>query len=113
MAKNGDNNTMNKKETTILLKCDCGCSMLVVDKEEWKDGEVNYNISVQDSRYDHNYTTLWGRIKSAAKILFGKPVYYSDVYIEAPEKFREFVEKLNRLCLETQEKKEGSLPPTA
>jgi hypothetical protein len=60
---------MNKKETTIMLKCDCGCSILVVDKEEWEDGEVDYNISVQDSRYDHNYTTLWDRIKSAVKVL--------------------------------------------
>jgi hypothetical protein len=76
--------------------------MLVVDREEWEDGEVNYNISVQDSRYDHNYTTLWGRIKSAAKVLFGKPVYYSDIYIEDSEKFREFVEKLNKLCPETK-----------
>jgi hypothetical protein len=90
---------MSKKETTIMLKCDCGCSMLVVDKEEWEDGEVDYNISVQDSRYDHNCTTLWGKIKSAVKILFGKPVYYSDIYIGEPEKFRAFVEKLNELCL--------------
>jgi hypothetical protein len=60
--------TMNKQETTIILKCDCGCSMLVVDKCVWDDGEVNYDISVQDSRYDHNYTTLWGRIKTAIKI---------------------------------------------
>jgi hypothetical protein len=97
-----DNNAMNKKETTILLKCDCGCSMLVVDKEEWEDGEVDYNISVQDSRYDHNYTTLWGRIKSAVKVLFGKPVYYSDIYIDDPEKFREFVGKLNRLMHGTE-----------
>jgi hypothetical protein len=89
---------MNKNETTILLKCDCGCSMLVVEKCKWEDGEVNYNISVQDSRYDHNYTTLWGRIKSAAKVLFGKPVYYSDVYIDEPEKFGEFVKRLNELC---------------
>jgi hypothetical protein len=97
-----DNNAMNKKETTIVLKCDCGCSMLVVDKEEWEDGEVAYNISVQDSRYDHNYTTLWGRIKSAVKVLFGKPVYYSDIYIDDPEKFREFVGKLNRLMHGTE-----------
>lgn len=94
-----------------MLKCDCGCSMLVVDREEWDDGEVNYNISVQDSRYDHNYTTLWGRIKSAAKVLFGKPVYYSDIYIEEPEKFQGFVEKLNELCLETKaEQDKGSFP---
>ena len=89
---------MNKKETTILLKCDCGCSMLVAEKREWEDGEVNYNISVQDSRYDHNYTTLWGRIKSAAKVLFGEPVYYSDVYINDPKEFEEFVKRLNELC---------------
>ena len=93
---------MNKQETTVILKCDCGCSMLVVDKTTWDSGEVNYGISVQDSRYDHNCTTLWGRIKSAMTILFGKPVYYSDVYIEKPEKFREFVRELNKISLETQ-----------
>jgi hypothetical protein len=91
---------MDSKETSIFLKCDCGCSMLVVEKSEWDDGEVDYNISVQDSRYDHNYTTIWGRIKSAMKVLFGKPVYYSDVYINEPEKFRGFVDKLNELCRE-------------
>jgi len=92
-----NDNTKNKKETTVFLKCDCGCSMFVINKSVWDDGEVNYNITVQNSRYDHNHTTLWGRIKSAFKILFGKPVYYSDVYIDKPEKFREFVRKLNEL----------------
>jgi len=91
---------MNKQETSVYLKCSCGCSMLVADKTVWEDGEINYNITVQDSRYDHKYTTIWGRIKSAIKILFGKPVYYSDVYIESPDKFRAFVEDLNKLCLE-------------
>ena len=93
--------TMNKQETAVMLKCDCGCSMLVVEKCIWNDGEVDYNISVQDSRYDHNYTTLWGKIKSAMKVLFGKPVYYSDVFIDKPERFKEFVGELNKLCLET------------
>jgi len=62
-------------------------------------GDIDYDISIQDSRYDHNYTTIWGRIKSAIKILFGKPVYYSDVCINDPAKFKEFVEQLNKLCL--------------
>jgi len=93
---------MDKKETTVFLKCDCGCSMLVVDKTEFDSNEIYYNISVQDSRYDHNYTTIWGRIKSAMKILFGKPVYYSDVLIDEPKKFKSFVEGLNKLCMETK-----------
>ena len=93
---------MDKKETAIFMKCACGCSMLVVERTEWDNGDIDYDISVQDSRYDHNYTTIWGRIKSAMTILFGKPVYYSDVYIESPEKFRRFVEDLNKLCIDTK-----------
>jgi hypothetical protein len=92
-----------KRETSVLLKCDCGCSMFVVERTVWDDGEINYNITVQDSRYDHNYTTVWGRIKIALKILFGKPVYYSDVYIGEPEKFHKFVAQLDALCSEDKE----------
>ena len=91
---------MNSQETSVMLKCACGCSMLVVEKTVWEDGEIDYNISIQDSRYDHNYTTIWGKFKSAMKVLFGEPVYYSDISIESPEKFKAFVEDLNKLCLE-------------
>ena len=88
---------MNKHEFMEILKCDCGCCMLVVEKTVWENGDIDYNISIQDSRYDHNYTTIWGRIKSAIKVLFGKPVYYSDVYINKIEDYKKFVEKLNKL----------------
>ena len=94
---------MNRKETMEILKCDCGCSMLVVEKTLWDDGDIDYNISIQDSRYDHNYTTVWGKFKSSMKVLFGKPVYYSDVYINKPLVFKNFVEKLSRLCEDIQE----------
>ena len=89
---------MDRQETSVMLKCACGCSMLVVEKTVWEDGEIDYNISIQDSRYDHNYTTIWGKFKSAMKVLFGEPVYYSDIAIESPEKFKAFVEDLNKLC---------------
>ena len=93
---------MIKKEATVRLKCTCSCSAVVVDKTEWDDGDIDYVISIQDSRYDHNYTTLWGRIKTAAKILFGKPVYYSDVYIDKPETFNKFVEDISKLCVKSK-----------
>ena len=89
---------MDKKEASVMLKCSCGCSAVVVEKTEWNNGEIDIGISIQDSRYDHNYTTVWGRIKTALKILFGKPVYYSDVYIDKPEVFKKFVKDLNELC---------------
>jgi hypothetical protein len=80
--------------------------MFVVEKSVWDDGDIDYNISVQDSRYDHNYNTIWGRLKSAFSILFGKSVYYSDVYIGKPEKFRDFIGKLNALCQNDESQKE-------
>jgi len=88
-----------KNETSVFLRCDCGCSTFVVDRTEWSDGDIDYNITVQDSRYDHNYNTLIGRLKSSLKILFGKPVCYSDVYIcNNTRKFEDFVKQLNKLC---------------
>ena len=85
------------QELMEIKKCECGCSMLVVEKTVWDNGDIDFDISIQDSRYDHNYTTLLGRIKSAMKILFGKPVYYSDVYFSKPEVYKNLVERMGRL----------------
>ena len=88
---------MTKQQKTVTLRCDCNCAMFVIDKTVYADGDTDYSIQVQDSRYDHNHNTVWGRIKIALKILFGKPVYYSDVYIGEPEKFINFVSELSKL----------------
>jgi len=78
---------MDKQEASVFLKCDCGLFSAC----------INYSITVQGSHYDHKHATLLGWIKSAVKILFGKPIYYSDVYIDNPEEFRKFVEELDEL----------------
>ena len=88
----------------ITLRCDDYCTMLVVDKDDFGDGEVCYNLSMQDSRYDHAYNTLWGRVKRACKILFGKPIYYSDICISNPDKFYVFVKELNGFANEAVER---------
>jgi len=88
-----------KREFDVYLRCSCNCSMFVVQKTIWASDDISYNITVQDSRYDHNYTTILGRIKTAFTILFGKPMCYNDVYIgDNPERFRQFVNELSELC---------------
>lgn len=89
---------MEKASEMIIVPCDCKCCMLVIEKTAWEDGDVDYNISIQDSRYDHNYNTLWGKIKRAVKILFGKPIYYNDVYMNGEEPFRKLVDNMERLA---------------
>jgi len=93
---------MIKKETTASLKCDNDVPVLVVVKRVYEEWDADYDITVQDSRCDNNCTSLWCRLKSAIKILFGKPVYFSDVFTEDTEKFRKFVEQLNVMCDETE-----------
>lgn len=88
---------MKEKSKMITLRCECKCCMLVIEKSVWDDGDIDYDISIQDSRYDHNYNTFWGRLKRAFKILFGKPVYYNDVYIEDEETFNKLIEDMIEL----------------
>lgn len=89
---------MKERSKMFVLPCDCKCCMFVVEKTMWEDGDINYNITIQDSRYDHNYNTLWGRIKRAAKILFGKPIYYSDVHLNDEATFLKLVEDMDELA---------------
>ncbi len=49
---------MDKRSRMIVLPCTCRCCMLVVEKTVWEDGDINYDLSIQDARYDHNYNTI-------------------------------------------------------
>jgi hypothetical protein len=82
---------MDKREKMITLPCDCKCCMFVIEKTKWVGGDVSYNISIQDSRYDHNFNTAWGRIKRAVKALFGKPVYFNDIHLEGEGQYSKLV----------------------
>lgn len=98
---------MGRMRNMIFLPCECKCCMLVIEKDFDSDGDADYLISVQDSRYDHNYNTLWGRLKRAVKVLFGKPVYYNELCLSGEESFRKLVDDMNQLlalqCNETGE----------
>ena len=93
---------MEHKKEFVTYPCDCGCCMFVVKRSVWEDGDVDYNISIQDSRYDHNYNTIWGRIKRACSALFGKPVYFSDAYIEKTADYKKLVEDMAKLIVDAE-----------
>ena len=88
---------MESREQLLTLPCDCKCCMLVIHKTIWEDGDIYYNISIQDSRYDHDYNTIWGRLKRAAKALFGKPVLFSDLFIDGEDRYRKLVADMTDL----------------
>lgn len=77
----------------VTRTCSCECCMLVVEKHE--DG--CYNVSIMDSRYDHDAKGVLARIKNAMKILIGKPVYYNDLFIEDKSEFEGLLKELKEL----------------
>ena len=86
-----------KQEKLVVRRCECKCCTFVVEKAIWTDGDISYDITIQDARYDHNYNTLWGRLKRAFKALVGKPVYYNDVYLGGEEAYALLLEELKNL----------------
>ena len=57
-----------------------------------------YEISIIDSYYNDN-RSLWFRIKSAFKVLFGKPIYYNNLILEL-EDYEAFVKEMEVLSYE-------------
>ena len=88
---------MKDNTKTVSLMCDCGCCRLVFQKWFWPDGETYYNVAVEDSRYDHKANGVLNRIKNAAKVLFGKPIYYNDVSVDGNERFDDLLRQLQEL----------------
>ena len=82
---------MNEK--CVRMRCDCGCCAVEFTRTDWDDGEVSYDISVLDSRYDHNVNGLFGRLRRAFGVLVGKPVYFNDAFMREEE----FVDLLGKL----------------
>lgn len=79
----GERGKMDNNIGKLILDCDDGCTMLVVDKYlfDYDGGTICYNLSMVDSRYS-NVNGLSGRIKRAWTALFGRPIYYNDIFIE-------------------------------
>ena len=84
------------REKYIHVRCECGCSMMEFARIDWEDGDVYYDISVLDSRYDHNVNGIWNRLRRAFGVLVGKPVYFNDVCLNQ-ERFNQLVDRLQEL----------------
>ena len=89
---------MSFKEKSLYLPCEDYGETFVVNKFYYDADEIEYDISIQDS-YLGNKDTLKMRIKHAFQILFKKPVYYADIFVNE-KRMKDFLIKLNDLVLE-------------
>jgi hypothetical protein len=93
---------MNSKE--INLRCDCHSEMVTFFRHNWRDGDVDYELSIADDYCGGSgYTGIKGRFKRAWKAFCAKPVYYSGVYCQDGWRMRKFLEECLSLMEEVGE----------
>lgn len=85
---------MTEPKKSLYLSCNCGCSATVV-VEKWEDDD--YSISIQDSRAFKDNFSILKKIKNAFSVLFGKPIYYTEIWVNSPDNYKKFVDDLQKL----------------
>ncbi len=90
------NKSINDQTKSVFFRCDDICTMLVVDKIMWDDGDINYTISMQTSDY-YDVNTIRNRIRRAWNALFGRRISFNDMYTDDENRLRQFVEELKQL----------------
>lgn len=88
---------MIDKIKEVNMRCDCCAEMASFIRHDWKDGDVSYELSIEDAYCGGDYMGIKGRFKRAWHAFWAKPVYYSAVYCEDGKRMRKFLEDCLRL----------------
>ena len=88
------NNIVKTKE--VFFKCDDHAETAVFTCWEFKDDDINYEFTIEDSYCGGDYMGIKGRFKRAWCAFWAKPIYYSGVFTEDKERMKKFLED----CLE-------------
>lgn len=75
---------------TVYLRCDDYAENLVFKQYEFDYGDIDFEISIEDSYCGGDYMGIKGRFKRAWKAFFAKPVCYTGIYVNSRERVREF-----------------------
>lgn len=70
------------KHKSTYLQCDCGCGVVEFEKSSYCQNDElihnDYTLSFQNSRLVSEHNSVFQRMRDAAKVLLGKPIYYAD-----------------------------------
>ena len=90
------------KEDRITLRCRCGLEAAVFTKYLHYDGDVSFELTIEDSYIGGDYKGFFGRIRRAWGAFWSKPVVYTGIYYEEHSTVRKFLTD----CLDLVDKKE-------
>ena len=79
------------KHKQVTLRCDDGSEAVVFTEYTFSDGEINYEITVEDSYKGKTYRGLLGRLQRAWAMFKERPVIYTGIFTEDTDKIKKFL----------------------
>ena len=88
----------------VALRCDDCAETVVFMQHNWLHNDIDYEIVIEDSYCGGGeYRGVFGRLRRAWRAFWGKPIYYSGVYVEDPARMESFLKE----CLAVVQEGEG------
>ena len=75
----------------LYLPCEDGAETLVFRKYIFGDGDISFDIGVEDAYCGCNCMGITNRFKRAWHAFFAKPISYSSIYCEDKNKLKRFL----------------------
>ncbi len=88
-----------KKKKSVYLRCECDAEVLAFNMYGYNDGEVGFEINIEDSYCGGDFMGIKGRFKRAWKAFFARPICYTGIYVKKVEQVQKFLEE----CLHVAE----------
>lgn len=82
---------------SATLRCDDNAEAVVFTRYDY-DNDVDYEITIEDSYCGGDFMGIKGRFKRAWRAFWAKPICYTGIYVEDPEKMLAFLEECERIA---------------
>ena len=93
------------KRREVCLRCDCSAETVEFVRYDYDDGSTNYEINIIDAYCSYDLMGIKNRFKRAWRAFWAKPVCYTSVYVEDPQRMHNFILECDTLMMKGRSRK--------
>lgn len=97
MNKGEEGMSLLDQSKVVSLRCEDCAEVISLIRHNWSNGDVDYEIVVEDAYCGGGYSGFFGRIRRAWSAFWAQPISYTGVYIEGKDRVRDFLEECMQL----------------
>ena len=93
------------KTREVCLRCEDHAETVEFVRYDFDDGSTNYEINIVDSYCGYDLMGIKNRFKRAWKAFWAKPVCYTGVFVEDPQRMHKFILDCDTLMMKGRSRK--------